>query len=128
MFAPLRYTEPDPVGSRPTIVLARVVFPIPLRPSNTTRSPAWTLTSTPLSTLLLLYPEMRRSSLSMGMPSEVDVPHNRVAFDLFHRPLPQHCALMDHGDLTLESADEAHVVFDRCGRAGSGDLLREPGP
>src|SRR5881397_4135264 len=102
MSAPPNVTRPPRTGCRPITALRSVVLPTPLRPMRQTTSPGATLRSTPQSTCDPPYATSRRSTVSidrLAAASDVHLEHARIRLHLVHRPLAQHRALVEHGDL-----------------------------
>src|SRR4051812_49124644 len=113
---PSNVTVPPVVGSTPMTVLSRVVLPTPLRPITHIRRPSPTSRETPKSTRALPYPASSPSTDSILGPltrsSQVDLLHPGIRADLLHRPLHQHLALVEDGDLRGVAPQEVHVVLD----------------
>src|SRR5574341_1730655 len=113
MSAPSKTTRPRRAGRRPIAVLSSVVFPTPLRPMRQTSSPAPTSRSTLQSTCDSPYATSNPSmdSIDRLAPApEVDLQDARIVLHLLDRPLAEHRALMEHGDLAGDLAHELHVV------------------
>src|SRR5438067_12373213 len=105
-------------------MMARMLVerPTPLRPSNETISPDWTLKLTPCRTWLLPYQAFRSRTSSIGESrAQVRLPNRRVLADLHRRAGGDDLAVHQHGDAIREPENDAHVVLDHHQPAAFGD-------
>src|SRR5262245_33871740 len=113
--APSKAILPERTGSRPMIVLSRVVLPTPLRPIRHTTPPAGTSSDTSQRIWLSPYATFKFLISSMGglaTAAQVDLHDSLVFLYLVHRPLAQDAALVQHGHGPCDAPHELHVVLD----------------
>src|SRR6266850_2460175 len=128
MSHPSKVTRPPRAGRSPIAVLSSVVLPTPLRPMRQTSWPEPTSRSTPHSTWDSPYATsspLMDSIARLAPPAEVDLEDARIALHLLHRPLAEHGALVEHGDLACDLPHELHVVLDDEDRPVRGDHLEQ---
>src|SRR4029079_14253630 len=101
----------------PMMALSVVVLPTPLRPSNVTTSPAFTVKLTPCSTCDSPYqassPSTVSSTLGSGMTgTEIRFAYGRIGRHRLVVALGENLAAGQHGDAVAPGGDDAESVRD----------------